>query len=1681
MGTVFTTLVELLRHRAAETPERLAYTFLGDDGEERSRVTDGELDLQARAIAAGLQERCEPGDRVVLLYPPGLEFTAAFFGCLYAGVIAVPAYPPDPSRIQRTLPRLLAVIKDAQPTLVLSLSWIQSVAAPLLAESPELQRLGWLASDEIPADGAGSWRAPRVDPSTLAFLQYTSGSTSTPKGVMVSHGNLVHNEELIRNCFEHSEESTVVGWLPLYHDMGLIGNMLQPLWVRSRCILFSPIDFLRNPVLWVQTISRYHAKTSGGPSFAYELCARKATAEQRQGLDLSSWTLAYNGAEPIRAETLDRFVEVFGPCGFRREAFYPCYGLAEGTLIASGGSKKDPPIVKSVDGAELGRHRVVDAARDSAQARLLVGCGRSLGDESIAIVDPETGAEAGPGRTGEIWVSGGSVAQGYWGRPEETERTFRARLPSGNGPFLRTGDLGFLEDGELFVTGRLKDLIIIRGRNHYPQDLEWSVERSHPAIRPGCGAAFSIEEGGEERLVLVAEVDRRLSDPSQAAARDEIAARIVQAVAEEHEIRPHAVLLLPAGSIPKTSSGKIQRYACRSGYLAGSLEALTTHVATPAEEVAPAPAGPAGTLLEVVQRRIVEELSSRLGVSAAEIDVREPFARYGLDSLVAVELAASLEDWLGRPVAPTLVYDYPNIEALSRHLSGAPGAAERAPVRAAGAEPVAIVGLACRFPGAPDAAAFWRLLTGGVDAIRVVPPDRWNIDDYFDPDPAVPGKMSTRFGGFLESVDGFDPIFFGISPREAARMDPQQRLLLEVAWEALEDAGIPADGLAGAPVGVFVGICNDDYGRLQLTDPALSDAYVGTGSAFSIAANRLSYFFDFRGPSVAMDTACSSSLVAVHAACQSLARGEAEIALAGGVNLILTPEVTVNFSKAGFMSPDGRCKAFAAKANGYVRGEGAGMVVLKPLSRAVADGDPIYAVIRGSAVNQDGRTNGITAPNELSQRAVLRDAYRRAGVSPADIQYVEAHGTGTPLGDPIEAKAIGAVLSEGRKAGSRCAVGSVKSNIGHLESAAGVAAIIKVALMLTHREIPRTLHFEEPNPHIPFAELPLEIAAAHGPWPAPETPGGRRLAGVSSFGFGGTNAHVVLEEPPAHAEPMRSAAPSAHLLPLSARTQEALKALAATFAERLSGPEPESDVCYTAGVRRSHHDRRVAVVGGSKEELAQGLRAFAAGEEHAAVAHGRRIPGQHPRVAFVFCGQGAQWVGMGRALFEEEPVFRGAIERCDGALRAAVGWSVREELFAPEERSRLADTEVAQPALFALQVALAELWRTWGISPEAVVGHSIGEVAAAHVAGALSFEDAVRLVARRGQIMQRATGRGKMAAVGATYEEAKALIAGEEERLSVAAVNGPAAAVLSGEPAPLQAIEAKLEARGIFFRWLPVNYAFHSPQMDGLDAELEAAMAGLRPREASMALASTALGGLAKGPELDAVYWGKQIRRPVLFAAAIDALANSGIDTFLEVGPHPVLASQIAETVRGKGLHTLASLRRGEPERGMLLRTLSALYAQGAPVDWANVGAKGRCISLPAYPWQRVRSWIDSLPRERTRREAGRILRSARASGESFWEAALETEVLRQARSPVALLGIALGALRELLGGSPPVLSDVEFRRIISLSGNGTHTVQVVLSPAAAGKAIFSLYSRPEGSDAPWTLLATGKVHSSSG
>ena len=1005
---------------------------------------------------------------------------------------------------------------------------------------------------------------------------------------------------------------------------------------------------------------------------------------------------------------------------------------------------------------------------------------------------------------------------------------------------------------------------------------------------------------------------------------------------------------------------------------------------------------------------------------------------------------------------------------------------------------IAIIGIGCRFPGgASGPQKFWNLLVNGVDAITEAPATRTGFHDLFDPDSRKPGRLYSRWGGFIEGVENFDADFFGISPREASHIDPQHRLLLEVVWEACEDAGLPATRLAGSRTGVFVGISTHDYGDMQTYPSSRGDIdlYTNSGTATSIAANRISYIYDLRGPSMTVDTACSSALTAVHVACQNLRAGDCDLAIAAGVQLVLTPELTIGFCKASMLSRDGRCKAFDDEANGYVRGEGAGVVLLKPLKAAIADGDPIYAVIRATAINEDGHTQGMTVPSRVAQQAMLETALAKAELHPADIQYVEAHGPGTSVGDPIEAGAIGAALSQGRGAGAECAIGSVKTNIGHLEAASGMAGLIKLALALKHRQLPPSLHYRQPNHAIDFESLRLRVVTALQPWPNPDRP---LLAGVNSFGFGGANAHAILQEPPPVAELKCDIEDTQQLLALSARSPEALKSLAASCALLVEQPDspPLEDICYTAAECRAHHHHRVAIVGRSKHDFADSLASFVAGENRLNIASARASISP-PKLCFVFSGMGPQWWGMGRQLRAQEPVFRDAIAACDAAMRSYADWSLLEELSKGEDDSRVASPEFAQVTNFAIQYALTRLWASYGVVPDAVIGHSGGAMAAAHVAGVHNLEDSVRLCYHRSRLQGRPANSGKMLAVGAPFAEISDVLKGSEDKVSLAAVNGPATITLAGDPATLERISATLQERRVFTRMLPVTIAYHSPAMDKIKDEFLAAMKGLRGQKASLQLLSDTIGTWSSG-EFDSHYWWTAIRQPVLFYEGMKQIIASGIHHFVEIAPHPVLSASVVECLKDQDVtgSVVPSIRRNENEREILLRSLGSLYCLGCSPNWSAVKrGSARLVSLPTYPWQKQRLWFEptSKPELQSYAAHGKpgdhpLLGLRTSSARPTWESRVgdsETAYLKDhlvqgsAVFPgAAYVELVFSARKTIDPQSGVLLRNIELLKPMVLGEDGT---ELQLAFDSDGRH-FEVFSSPREDSTSWISHARGSI-----
>ncbi|QEG40703.1 non-ribosomal peptide synthetase/type I polyketide synthase [Roseimaritima ulvae] len=1550
------TLVDLLSLRGSGAAAKdNGYTFLTGEDQPGERLGYAELDRQARRIAARLMAEGRSGQRCLILSAPGPAYLASLFGCLYAGVTAVTAYPP---RARRKDERLEAVLHDADAGFALVDAGLFRRKALLCQATKTLGKLDWLDADAMRfSSGASHWARPDLAPDDIAILQYTSGSTASPRGVQLTHRNLLHNLEVIFDAFDFGPAEQIgVCWLPPYHDMGLIGGLLQPMYSGLSTSVMSPASFIQRPFRWLRAISEFRGNISGGPNFAYDLCVEHVTDEQLRSLDLSCWTLAFNGAEPIVPETLERFVEKFAPCGFRAEAFVPCYGLAESTLLVSGGPRRVPPRTQVFEGG-----------------RRTVSSGRVSHLQTVRIVDVKTGTVCAPGEEGEIWISSDSVSSGYWNRPEETRQTFAGRLPNDARAYLRSGDLGRIEDDHLYVTGRLKDLIVLRGRNLHPHELEATADRCHPQLVVHGAAAFTVQRPSDQTLCLAVVLElKRATDPQQYEA---IVAAVRSQVASEFDLQVEAVDLVRSGVLPRTSSGKPRRRQTCEKFETGELSPLFAWRADAMVAAPSAPAdepGPANMPQSQIQRWLAERIAKQVSIPIERVNIESPFAEFGLDSVSAVMIAGELEERLGRKLPATLFYDAPNIREVARMLGD-----DDLPLPSAGttdfpsdrlANQVAVVGVACRLPGCDTPDAFWQLIREGRTSVGDTPPGRRA---------AISSRITTTRAGWLTDVDRFDAALFGIAPSEAQWIDPQHRLLLETCWQAIENAGCDPKGLADRNVGVFVGISNDDYGKAIVASGIPPRAYSVTGNAASMAAHRVSYHLNLHGPSLSIDTACSSSLVAVHQARRSLQAGDCDAALVAGVNLILRPDVSEGLSDAGMLAVDGLCKSFDARANGYVRGEGCVVMMLKRVADARRDGDPILAVLTGSAVNQDGRTNGITAPNGTSQKRLIASALRDADLQPQDVTLIEAHGTGTILGDPIEFQALRDAYDADSADLPPCVIGSVKANIGHLESAAGLASLLKAVLAVQHAELPPLAHFREPNPHLALEGSRFQLPTAAAPWTAV-----RPVAAVSSFGFGGTNAHVLVAGTPASAA-SGSPQPAAQtqLLALSAHSEAAVRELAAGVGRTLASVDrPLADFAASANRSRTSLAHRVAVVANDRSSMAEGLQAFFAGKPAADVFHGVASPGGAPKVAFLYSGQGGQYVGMGRGLYQASSQFRSWVQRSEQLLRDEFDDGVKDFLLGSlREKGRSAEGKqcaegkcehdprlrrpCSQTALFVLQVGLADVLAEAGVKPQVVLGHSMGEYAAACLAGVIQREDGLRLTAARAHQIDALQTPGAMAIVFARQEDIQSLIAASP--ISFAAINGPEQAVLSGEAGAMDVFLSRLTDAGINHRRLPVASGFHSSLLDPILHGLRRTVESFELQTPQIEFISTLTATPVSEELRTAEYWMRHTRQPVQFAKGLQALHSSQCQILVELGPHPTLCSLAALNPGSSGA-PVATLQRGTEDRLALQRTLAQLYVGGVDLDWRAIagtihGTAGRPVGLPTYPFQRRRFWLEGL------------------------------------------------------------------------------------------------------------------------
>ncbi|WP_051931282.1 type I polyketide synthase [Gillisia sp. Hel_I_29] len=1555
------TIVDVLRLRAEKNKDKVAYIFLEDGEIEESRITYAHLYNKSQNIAFQLLKNVNPGERVLLLYSSGTDFIEAFLGCLLAGVIAVPVNPPSSNR---RLDRLNNIKNDCAAKLILCTSKLYNKIHKWSVYDENSNKMKILLTDEIKSTSKNIEFA-EVKLEDTAFLQYTSGSTGKPKGAMVSHHNISHNCELIIDLLKLNEETIFVGWLPIFHDMGLIGNILSNIYIGSTLIFMAPVSFVRKPIRWFQAISKYKATITGGPNFAYDLCVENIDLNELKDVDLTSCKIYFSGAETVRKKTLLAFVEKFSTLGVKFSYWRPAYGMAETTLVVCGNNK---PIKYSSK-----------PLNDNAGSKTThVSNGKALNGIEIKIVNPNNFKLCEERQEGEIWVKGASVTKGYWNKPELTKEVFQAYYNDNNGnqtgPFLRTGDVGYFDESELYISGRLKEMMIFNGKNFFPQDIEACFQNKSEYFTLNAGAAFSVEINRREQLIIAQEIKRThlIDFDAVSLIRD-----IKSAIFQEFKIFVFDVLLLKPATIPKTSSGKIKRNLCGIWYSnndfkrvlsQSSLINIDDNKKTLLELNSPLKRK---SLIEWLQRK----LSDILNISDySTIDIKKGLFDLGLDSLVLVEftkmISLELEIDLSIPEIATI----PDIEALSDYILEKILETKSSPIEktfsknkiASGRDSIAIVGLSCRLPGdVNDLKSLAKLLKEEKNTAKIIPEDRIDISDFFNSNVDAKGKMYTRHASFIEGHDQFDAKFFGISPREAKKMDPQQRLLLECSWEALENGGFTKEDLAQLNVGVFIGLGPSDYSLLQKDNDDLG-FYDITGTHKSFSAGRISYFLGVNGPCMTVDTACSSSLVALDLACKSLRNEESDLMIIGSAQILSSPIPFMYLSQSKSLAPDGICKPFSNKADGYGRSEGSVVLVLRRLSDAVANKETILGVIKGAAINHDGASSGLTVPNRISQEKMIKKALRNANTNPADVSYVEAHGAGTSIGDPIEINALENVYGANIKREQPLFVGSIKSNIGHLEAASGLAGLLKVLAAFKSNELPKSLYTEVLNEYVPWNDYSISILKASKSWNREKKP---RIAGVSSFGLSGTNAHVILEEPPL----IREEAPqnqtnlkSCHLFVFSGVVKEACNDQLQQLQEHLIKDANLNleEIAYNLAIHRNHFPIRTSFIANSKEELIEKLKLDSSS------LHKTNESIKNKKLAFLFTGHGSQYKGMCKTLYKEQKVFKEIIDECNSLLKASNEFDLLDVLFKKTNKC-LDDMDIAQPVIFSIGYALFKLWESWGVIPDIVIGHSLGEITAACAAEVFTLEEGLMLVATRGKLLQKSSSVGAMVSIELDANETNKILSGYEDKVSIAAINGANQTTISGVESIIDMLCEKLTFQGVKTKKLMVSRASHSPLMEPVLEAFEKTLKKIKFKSPNLTLISCLDGEEVGNNVCDSAYWINHLRKPVQFEKGILKLESYNVNMYLEIGTTPILSGMASKILADKNktlwLNSvwIPSLRRDYDELETIYNSLSELYANGINIDWKTFYKykKQKRIFLPTYPFQRKRFWAFDAPK----------------------------------------------------------------------------------------------------------------------
>lgn len=1525
--TAYNNIVAILQKRSTETSKKIVFV---KDSQNEVHVTYSELLKNAAQILAFLQQQnIKAGNELLIQVEDEQAYLSVFTACLLGNIIAVPLATGSQDEHIRKIRNVWG--KMSNPYLVADKKIFKRLEAFYTRENAAWwndagERL-FVLPDVLPETATAINTG--AQPGDIAYLQFSSGSTGDPKGVEITHSNVLHNTDGMLNSSRSHADETIVSWLPLTHDMGLVGCFFCGILGNLNTVILPTSLFIKKPLIWMEKVDAHRGNISFSPNFGYKYFLQEWQTKQRNiTWNLDCLRIIYNGAEQISHRIIQDFITSLEQYGLNQNCMLPGYGLAEATLTVSIHNPGTPVETINISRDKTNIGDAIEISGDETKSITFVSCGKAIENMQVRICDDQHNTLA-ENWVGHVQIGGACITGGYYGQKE-----YPLFSPD---RWLITGDIGFVHEGNLYITGRQKEMIIINGMNFYPYDIEKMLEVADPKLfaLTKVAATSVMPEGNTEEKLVVFVLWRGGSElfvPIAEVARKTILKHLGLVVYD----------VVPVKRIPKTTSGKLQRKKLAAEYIVSLKENLT---AQPEQQSVP--------LQEQSFMQLIRQEITRL-YGLPHIDTRQSFTELGFDSLRSTELINSLNNKLHTQLNPTIVFEYPTIELLARYLVKTGAQNHDEPVKEQHRqnlfEPVAIIGMSGIFPGgADDPEKLWELLTKGTDTVKEIPESRWAHEVFYDSSYETPGKTNTKNASLIHNVDLFDAGFFGISPREAESLDPQQRLLLEVSFNALQDAGYNLPGLQNSNTGVFVGLSHSDYTQAHIHSgqPDSIDAYSLTGTINSTAAGRLSYFFNLAGPALIIDTACSSSLVSVHYASKSLQTGDCDMAIAGGVNTILAPEPFISLTKIQALSPDGRCKTFDESANGYGRGEGCGMVVLKRLADAERDNDNILGIIRASAINQDGKSNGLTAPNGLAQQRLLQKAIAISGISPEKISYVEAHGTGTPLGDPLELQAMHTAYGSNNRT---LLTGSIKSNIGHLESAAGIAGLTKILLSFKYGMLPGNLHFRNPNPLIPWRELNLKIVDKNLPWQTTD----KRIAGISSFGFSGTNAHLILEESPQTEHVLQPK--DAYVCTLSAHNIPALKQMAAELAEYIQAHQPEMGaLCYNVNRRNNQLRYSKYIVAANADDMVKALLAVAYTGEGIA----EKQENSHGLIAFQFTGQGSQYTGMGKELYTDFEVYRNAIDECSSIYeKYNPGVSLKEILFSDAE-GIINQTRYSQPTLFCTGYALTKLFASFGIQPGIVSGHSLGEITAACIAGMLSTEDAIRLISDRARFMQEQPTGGGMLSVMASEKDVKNILSQHGISLAIAGVNSDTQTVVSGLLTEIERLKPYLQQKDIMGIPLTVSHAFHSPLMNAAAEKLKETVATISLNKPVIPVISNITGSVYTNEQLqDNNYWSQHLLSAVRYADITHTLKRAGATICIELGPQPVLTNIGKQNATGIE-YWIPTLKKGNSATKQFLASLAILQEAGIAIDWKKAEGNHvpKHLTLPVYPFQKKRYW----------------------------------------------------------------------------------------------------------------------------